>query len=198
MKNAARKNPPFGSIRKKRTPSIRRIAGAKCRADRLLFRQTLSFFAKNLTIQSKYPERGRPWFIRRNRAFSLLSSPPRSFVRRFAAARGSTTTALYEEAQAIVSAAKAASGRDPLAPESYLYNYVSLVAVCDGSANEPVRNERTALDERMTVRCCPAAPTVRDSATRSIFRQASPGSSCAGSDILGQIAALCMKAAIFP
>ena len=60
--------------------------------------------------------------------------------------------ALYEEAQAIVSAAKAASGGDPLAPESYLYNYVSPVAVCDGSANEPVRNERTALDERMTAR----------------------------------------------
>lgn len=106
--------------------------------------------------------------------------------------------ALYEEAQAIVDAAKAASGGDPLAPESYLYNYVSLVAVHDGSANEPVRNERTALDERMTARCCPAAPTVRDSATRSIFRQASPDSSCAGSDILGQIAALCMKAAVFP
>ena len=48
--------------------------------------------------------------------------------------------ALYEETQAIVSAAKAASGGDPLAPESYLYNYVSLVAVYDGSANEPVRN----------------------------------------------------------
>lgn len=99
--------------------------------------------------------------------------------------------ALYEEAQAIVDAAKAASGGDPLAPESYLYNYISLVAVYDGSANEPVRNERAA-------RCCPAAPTVRDSATRSIFRQASPGSTCAGSDILGQIAALCMKAAVFP
>ena len=49
--------------------------------------------------------------------------------------------ALYEEAQAIVDAAKAASGGDPLAPESYLYNY-SLVAVHDGSANEPVRNRR--------------------------------------------------------
>ena len=60
--------------------------------------------------------------------------------------------ALYEEAQAIVDAAKAASGGDPLAPESYLYNYISLVAVHDGSANEPVRNERTALDERMTAR----------------------------------------------
>ena len=81
-----------------------------------------------------------------------MSSPPRSFVRRFAAARGSTTTALYEEAQAIVNAAKAASGGNPLAPESYLYNYVSLVAVYDSSANEPVRNERTALDERMTAR----------------------------------------------
>ena len=99
--------------------------------------------------------------------------------------------ALYEETQAIVDAAKAASGGDPLAPESYLYNYISLVAVHDGSANDPVWNERTA-------RCCPAAPTVRDSAARSIFRQASPDSSCAGSDILGQIATLCMKAAVFP
>ena len=62
-KDAACKTPPFGSIRKKRASSIRRIAGAKCRADRLLFRQTLSFFAKNLTIQSKHPEGGRPWFI---------------------------------------------------------------------------------------------------------------------------------------
>lgn len=107
------------------------------------------------------------------------------------AALSAEDAALYEEAQAIVDAAKAASGGDPLAPESYLYNYISLVAVYDGSANEPVWNERAA-------RCCPAAPTVRDSATRSIFRQASPGSTCAGSDILGQIAALCMKAAVFP
>ena len=61
-------------------------------------------------------------------------------------------SALYEEAQAIVDAAKAASGGDPLALESYLYNYISLVAVYDGSANEPVWNERTALDERMTAR----------------------------------------------
>ena len=68
----------------------------------------------------------------------------------FATALSAEDAALYEEAKAIVNAAKAASGGDPLAPESYLYNYVSLVAVYDGSANEPVRNERTALDERMT------------------------------------------------
>ena len=76
-----------------------------------------------------------------------------SLVKTLDSARSEKTdAALYEEAQAIVNAAKAASGGDPLAPESYLYNYISLVAVCDGSANEPVRNERTALDERMTVR----------------------------------------------
>ncbi len=56
------------------------------------------------------------------------------------AALSAEDAALYEETQAIVSAAKAASGGDPLAPESYLYNYVSLAAVYDGSANEPVRN----------------------------------------------------------
>ena len=68
------------------------------------------------------------------------------------AALSAEDAALYEEAQAIVDAAKAASDGDPLALESYLYNYVSLAAVYDGSANEPVWNERTALDERMTAR----------------------------------------------
>ena len=111
------------------------------------------------------------------------------------AALSAEDVALYEEAQVIVSAAKAASGGDPLAPESYLYNCVSLVAVYGGSANEPVRNERAALDERMTAR---GAGSPARGTARVIPRTTASDSSCAGSDILGQIAALCMKAAVFP
>ena len=52
--------------------------------------------------------------------------------------------ALYEEAQAIVDAAKAASGGDPLALESYLYNY-SLVAVTARQTNPSGTSARRAV-----------------------------------------------------